>query len=302
MYPNDPSTAPGPVASGAAKVVASGTSGAITFATPKSRTFTCPDSVTMTLAGLMSRCTMPAAWAASSAPAICSRIPEHVGQRQTAGTDAAVERFAGQELHHDEVDAVVLVDFIDGDDIGMIECGRGARLLDEPLTPVRVGHVPDHLQRDRPIEARIDRAIDDAHAAGANALDEPVVRQLLRAVQRAWGRWDVRPHGADGGHCSRRAVTAHEPDAKPSNPTNSQPPTQGGHSRSTMSVWELEVGDWRLTHSPDSSAHPHSSTNLLAPQGDERIDSGGSPGRQETGNESDGSKQDGCRNVRGRIA
>jgi hypothetical protein len=41
-----------------------------TFARPKSSTFTKPASDTITLPGFRSRCTMPAAWAAASAPAI----------------------------------------------------------------------------------------------------------------------------------------------------------------------------------------------------------------------------------------
>jgi hypothetical protein len=43
-----------------------------TFASPKSRILACPRSVTKMFAGLMSRCTIPFAWAASSASAICT--------------------------------------------------------------------------------------------------------------------------------------------------------------------------------------------------------------------------------------
>src|SRR5205814_2172264 len=45
-------------------------SGGASLASPKSSTFACPRLVTKMFAGLMSRCTMPLAWAASSASAI----------------------------------------------------------------------------------------------------------------------------------------------------------------------------------------------------------------------------------------
>ena len=178
-------------------VVASGSPSAITFATPKSRTLTCPDSVTITLAGLMSRCTMPGRVRGLERAGDLLRIAEHVGQRQTARTDATVERFAGQELHHDEVDAVVRVDLVDRDDVGMVEGGGGARLLDESLAPVRVGHVPDHLQRDRAIEAAY-RPRDRRRPCRRR-------RSVRRAGSATAGcgpggrrRRDVRPHGVDG--------------------------------------------------------------------------------------------------------
>nr|WP_232265700.1 hypothetical protein [Streptomyces pactum] len=41
-------------------------------AMPKSSTFTAPDRVIITFAGLMSRCTTPASWAAASAAQICA--------------------------------------------------------------------------------------------------------------------------------------------------------------------------------------------------------------------------------------
>jgi hypothetical protein len=41
---------------------------------PKSITFTSPEGVIMTLPGLMSRCTMPARWATSSAPQTSAAI------------------------------------------------------------------------------------------------------------------------------------------------------------------------------------------------------------------------------------
>ena len=45
------------------------------LAMPKSATFTRPSPARSTLAGLMSRCTRPARWAASSASATCAASP-----------------------------------------------------------------------------------------------------------------------------------------------------------------------------------------------------------------------------------
>ena len=122
-------------------------------------------------------------------------VAEDLVQRQPARTHAAVERFARQQLHDDEVGAVLLVDLVDGDDVGMVEGRRGACLLEEALAPILVGHLADHLQGDEAIEARVHRAIDHAHASGADPIDEPVVGQLRAGGEDRRGGRGVWPHG-----------------------------------------------------------------------------------------------------------
>ena len=73
----------------------------VTFASPKSRILACPRLVTKMLAGLMSRWTMPSAWAASSASAISmareSRTPSPAGARRCGASASALQKLHGDE-------------------------------------------------------------------------------------------------------------------------------------------------------------------------------------------------------------
>ena len=85
-----------------------------------------------------------------------------------------------------------LVDFVDGDDVGVIQRGGGARLLHEPAVAVRIGgrFGRQHLDGDRPAEPDIDRTVNDPHAAAAQLLVETVVGEcwqrsgIIRGVSR----------------------------------------------------------------------------------------------------------------------
>ena len=61
---------------------------------------------------------------------------------------------------------------------GMLERGGGAGFADEALAAIAVGHQlgGQDLERDVAIEARVGGAIDHAHAAAADFLDDPVMR------------------------------------------------------------------------------------------------------------------------------
>src|SRR5271163_2762761 len=47
---------------------------------------------------------------------------------ESASGDQAVERLTFHQLHGEKVDAVAFLDRIDGDDVGMVELGKGLRL------------------------------------------------------------------------------------------------------------------------------------------------------------------------------
>ena len=84
------------------------------------------------LAGLMSRCTSPAAWATASAPA---HLGGDVGGEP--GVDRSLveplaQRAAPHELHDDGLDAVVAARVVDADDRRMRQAGDGDRLVAEP--------------------------------------------------------------------------------------------------------------------------------------------------------------------------
>ena len=136
-------------------------SGSRTLATPKSRIFTksnafsrslivcSPDSsviwrissrrpsrgVSMMFSGLRSRCTIPFACAAPSAPAIWLTIVIARSRSRRRSRDSTrVQRLAVQQLHHEEDRAVVrLAEVGDVDDVRVVDQARRARLAQEAL-------------------------------------------------------------------------------------------------------------------------------------------------------------------------
>ena len=118
--------------------------------------------------GLTSRWTMPAAWAASSAPATWpSSSTASAGGSGPVGGDPALQVAALDQPHRDDQLAVLLAGVVDGDDVGVVEPGGEARLAQEPLAEALVvGEVAgDHLERHRPVEGQVRRPVDDAHPA-----------------------------------------------------------------------------------------------------------------------------------------
>ncbi len=100
-------------------------------------------------------------------------------RRQRAARGQVAQLLAAHQLHRDEVDAVGFVDRVDDRDVRMFERGGSARLLNEPLAPVGVGHQlrRQHLERHLAVQAQVERAIDDAHAAAADLFDDLIVRE-----------------------------------------------------------------------------------------------------------------------------
>ena len=71
-----------------------------------------------------------------------------------------------QEIHDEEVLTLVDADFVDGDNIGMLETGSNNGLGAKAFDKLQAGLRPEqqHLQRDNAIQALLPRSIDDAHA------------------------------------------------------------------------------------------------------------------------------------------
>ena len=162
-------------------------SGAVILARPKSRTLTRPSVVTMTFAGLRSRWTMPFSWAAARASARAVAISRIWASGEPALGDHAVEGLALDELHGEEVDAVRLLDRVDGDDAGVVEGGEGLGLALEALEPLRVGgHLGrQHLEGHVAPELRVGRAVHLAHPAGADRGGDAVVGERCDRSGRA---------------------------------------------------------------------------------------------------------------------
>ena len=76
----------------------------------------------MTLLGFRSRWMMPAECERDSASAICTAYCSALVQREAVAGDYIIQGLALDVLHADEVDSVGLIDVVDGDDVGVIEC------------------------------------------------------------------------------------------------------------------------------------------------------------------------------------
>ena len=95
------------------------------------------------------------------------RDVEDLTQGQPAGPDALGEARALDLLHHEKEFSGGLLDAVNRDDVGVIECRDGACLAPEPLEPLRVrcGFLGQHLERDAPFELGVERLPHDSHPA-----------------------------------------------------------------------------------------------------------------------------------------
>ncbi len=159
-------------------------------------------SVSQTLAGLMSRWTMPRAWACSSAWAISSamRTASATGSRwSSAPCEEVVDRSAGHVLAHDVGPAVIVADVEDGDDVGVV--AEAAHGLGFPADALEAGGVEilglDGGQGHLPVEGLVVCQVD--------ALAPPFTEKSADLVPpgteggRRWRGWDAPRDGAGSG-------------------------------------------------------------------------------------------------------
>ncbi len=101
-------------------------------------------------------------------PAIASASARRSGPRAIRSASVSPSTSSRTSAVH----AVGLFDAVNRGDVGMVERGQDARLALEARQPVgiRGEHRRQHLDRDLAPEPRVARAIDLAHAAGANPL------------------------------------------------------------------------------------------------------------------------------------
>ena len=96
--------------------------------------------------------------------------------RQRTARQPARDRLPVEVLHDEIVEARVVADVVDAADVRVLEARDRFGLAFEPLAHVgrdRFG-AGDDLDGDEPIEARIARAVDLAHAALAERIDDLV--------------------------------------------------------------------------------------------------------------------------------
>ena len=130
------------------------------------------------LAGLMSRWIRPRSWAAAS-PAATSRPMRRIRPRSGSWLFLQSRRPATRLSSNSigqERDAAVLADLVDGDDVVVLDGGRGLGLAEEARWPLPAGAQGrlHHLQRHLPLELRILGQEHDAHAAGPEHLQDAI--------------------------------------------------------------------------------------------------------------------------------
>ena len=92
-----------------------------------------------------------------------------------------LQRRALQIFHHDERTSIVLADFVDGADVGMIQRGSRARFAAEAFERLRIlGHfIGQKLQSDETAQPGVFGLVNYAHAAAAEFFNDAIVRDVL---------------------------------------------------------------------------------------------------------------------------
>jgi hypothetical protein len=123
---------------------------------------------------------------------------EQFFKRQRFPVDALLQAFAFQPLHYDEGMAVVILDVVDGADVGVIQPRRGPSLALKAVQRLAVAEqvVRNELQGHMAAEAHIFRLIDNAHASTADFPQDSIVGDCLADHEgKSAVRGYVRPRG-----------------------------------------------------------------------------------------------------------
>src|SRR5499427_4162581 len=154
-------TTPDSVLSGTRVAASASGSCPVCFARPKSSSFTMPSLRRMMFSGLMSRCTMPFAWAAASPPAISNSHAQDFTEHERLRSHSFTQGRAFDEFCSDESSGVGLIDFVDRKDVGMVQSGSRLGFLHETLHAIwiRSNLIRQNLQGDLAIESGVLRQI-----------------------------------------------------------------------------------------------------------------------------------------------
>ena len=166
------------------------------LARPKSRTLAWPPGVTITLLGLRSRWTMPAAWATARASAIWMAMERALQGSSGRPPISCLERGPLDVLHDDVVEAVGLAHVEDGRDVGVVEGRAEAGLaLEAAAGRLAVGQLrAEDLDDHRAVQAQVLRLVGGGLAALAQLLDDAVMGEdpagfeVCHAFRRPRGR------------------------------------------------------------------------------------------------------------------
>jgi hypothetical protein len=91
--------------------------------------------------------------------------------------DALLQRRSVQKLHGDEGAPVLLADVVDRADVRVVQRGGGARVAPEarPRARIRGELGGQELERDKPLEPRVLRPVDNSHPAAAELSHDAIV-------------------------------------------------------------------------------------------------------------------------------
>src|SRR5215467_9087738 len=119
--------------------------------------------------------------AGTRATAISISKGRKVFHLQRAAVDELFQKDAFQILHRDESLAILLVDLVNGANVGMVEGGCRLGLAAKAHQSLRIlGHlVRKEFQSNEAVQFRVLGLIDDAHPATADLLDDAVMRDDL---------------------------------------------------------------------------------------------------------------------------
>ncbi len=100
-----------------------------------------------------------------------------------------LEREAVEKFHRDEALAVVLADFVDGADVGVVQRGSGAGFAAKAFESLRIlrNVFGEEFERDKATEGGVFGLVNNAHPAAAQFFDDAIVRDGL--ADHAVGPW-----------------------------------------------------------------------------------------------------------------
>lgn len=114
--------------------------------------------------------------------------PQRPRHGQRTAVDHAREVGPLDVAHRDVEVTVGLIEVVQRDDVGVVDRGRVAGLVDEAFAELAVGgqRLVDDLERDAATQAGVGGAVEDAHAAAADdPVDAEVTETLPGQVLRA---------------------------------------------------------------------------------------------------------------------
>ena len=140
----------------------------------------------MTFDGLRSRWVICFWCAAARASASAQAMSRTRSTGRPVGRDHLIECLALHDFHRQEPDAVVLLEAVDRDDVGMVEGSDGPRLALEAGQGLLVARQRGRQDLDGNVatESRVVRAVDRPHPSCAEARENPVRTETIVRRQR----------------------------------------------------------------------------------------------------------------------